>query len=119
MRMKRWIISVLSVLLIGVTVLVAAFEVAEDKNTGELDLLICVESDGRPEYLRPWKNENGDFYVFLPGYAQLDAVSLICERGTAIIDGMEPSRKEPFALNRAYSIAESADGEMGGVQSPF
>lgn len=44
-----------------------------------------IRTEAGSEKIAPWKNTNGDCYVFLPGYAQLESVFLVTGADTEIV----------------------------------
>ncbi|MBQ4620265.1 MAG: CotH kinase family protein [Clostridia bacterium] len=49
------------------------------------DLFTIVLNDEGVERIKPWRSENGDFYVFLPSYAELQNVELELDEKKEIV----------------------------------
>ncbi len=89
MGIGKIIIGVLTVVLAGLCLVVSTQEETAEA-TMELTLEFAVQTGGYTENIQAWEDPEGDFYVFLPGYADLDQTR-ICLRGgdiSADIDGV-------------------------------
>ena len=108
MRKKNWMIGCLTVILvglIGVLCMMGFSKVADWHTPG---LYIQVESGGKTEQIRLWKNSDGVFYAFLPGYADLEDTFLISagERERVADMALEDRIScKKFALNTEYSLS--------------
>lgn len=113
MRIKNWMIAVLSAALAGLAMVASILETPAEAVAAYPDLSVCVKSDGGTENIRLWEDQSGYYYVFLPGYARMDQVVLSSESGTVMIDGVPVSESRPageYALNRDYTIRSVDNG---------
>lgn len=73
MKRKRILIGLISILLLSVAAFVGWLESSWQKQY-YLSAEVC--SDERIEIVDCWKNEDGEYYIFLPSYADLTKVKL-------------------------------------------
>lgn len=93
--MKKYKLFVLTIA-ISLLLAIAVFLGYEQLNgTNKLPVCAVAVSDGLREIITPWSNENGEYYLFIPGYAELSQVSILKETsadlfldGIPLIDGM-------------------------------
>ena len=87
--------------------------------------LFYVEVNAREtkERVAAWKDENGDYFVFLPGYAnlskariQLDAIEKLYVNGTEMVDS---ESCDTFQLNTAYELSFSVLGKKRACNLTF
>lgn len=82
---------------------------------GSVGISVVISAEEGEEEIRCWKSEAGEYYIFLPGYAELSEARLhtntrspVYIDGRRLTDGMSC---EGFALKDAHDLAYAADGE--------
>lgn len=111
MRFGKIIIGFLTVLLMVLLLFAGTQETRVDDM--EVALSFSVQSGQGMEVIQCWKNEEGEFYVFLPGYAELDQVSAILGNAQAAIGGVTVSGDmscREFELDWPYPFTYEENG---------
>ena len=101
MRFGKIVIGFMTVILAGLAVVAATQEGSVTEK--EIVSPVCsvdVEFGENTETIQFWENEAGSFYVFLPGYVQMDRVFLHLGKTIATING------NPVAENRSCGHLE-------------
>lgn len=119
MHISRWIIGLLTAMLLGLGMAAVRWEAPAEEAVQYPELLVWVETEEGLEKIHPWKDGDGSFYVFLPGYARMESVSLVCENAAVAIDGAAVWQDRRYELNRAYSLttAMGSDGTITFLRS--
>lgn len=104
MQFWKKVILLLTIFLVAV----AAFAASCEEKTASL-LSVLVTSAGGHESIDCWESEEGEYFVFLPSYADPAKTSIRRNRGGEIvIDGL-PLRDgmtcEPFQINVPYALS--------------
>ena len=95
--------AVFLLLAAGIGTLEPAPEPEEKVN---MPLSVSVLLDGRQEALKCWRDENGDYLVFLPSGVQLSDVALSPEKGAQVTlaqNLLKSFSLIPFTTNRGGS----------------
>ena len=102
-----WVLSV-----VALCVSVISFFVA--KQPEEL-FQISLHYKGEQEIIKTWMDENGDYYVFLPDYVDMENVNVSLNTNSAVyIDGKRLSdgfRCNVFSENTSYNLEYMAFGK--------
>ena len=108
MRKNRVLLYVFSVLLFAVVGIIFFFQL---NNQDDLSLLVSVRSGNTTENINCWENSTGDFYIFMPSYANLCESEFVLNTDNkveignkAIYNGMIC---EGFELNKEYDLEYS------------
>lgn len=77
---------------------------------------LILTSTGEERTVTSWKNENGEYYLFLPSYAEPASAYLRIHAGEVWIDGRlaeDGMSCREFALDTPYSFSfDSAEGQV-------
>lgn len=114
MRFGKIMIGILTVLLLVLTCVVSTREEPAEPGQVSAPFWISVESSGSSEQIQSWADDEGNLYVFLPGYARMEQTFLIPDAEDICIDGsLVTERKscEEYELNRAYTFSCNQGGE--------
>ena len=116
MRYRRKIIGILTVfltvLLLGVLLLCADDRSAELEKP-QVGLVFSVQKNENLEIISAWRDPEGAYFVFLPGYAEMDNVFLAEVPGTVEISDVMMENGMScgiWGLNIAYPMTSSKDG---------
>lgn len=86
MRNRKTIIWLFTALLLAGVLLSTQFELTDAIT---LPFSVSVTADGNTEQLRSWQDESGDYFFFLPGFAQLSQVRISTDcSGELHMDGL-------------------------------
>lgn len=111
MRFGKGLVSVLTALMLAAAVVIA---VKVDEQNTILPLGCEVSTPGGSERIEAWRNDEGGYILFLPGYADLsqtkltlDTYSEVSLDGRTLADGMSA---EGFSLDIPYALSYRIDG---------
>ena len=118
MKRKNLIILCFSTLLFLVAI--GFLEPEPQPNTEvNIPLSAVVKQEGRQEKITCWADAAGGYYLFLPGYAQLDSVSLQPQSPDVRIDGKLVEKGmscENLSLDVSYSLSfDTSQGRIATV----
>ena len=112
--MKTWrivVLSITAILLLGVVFALGQLSRAELSD----ELKFSFAADGREENISCWKNTDGGYEVFLPGFVDIDQLKVclstdhtVSINGTEICDGIYC---DMFALSVPYAVTLSTKFE--------
>ena len=109
--LRKWLFVGLIPLLACLACLFA-LQIKEQKT---IPFCVEVESAGMVEEISVWENADGEYYVFLPGYAdaanvriKLNTAETVCVNDIQLSDGMTC---EAFEVDELYELKFSAWGE--------
>lgn len=113
MKKNMFIILILSIIvLLSVAVFIGYYQIS---STTENPIYAKIATNDFSENIECWQNENGDYYLFLPSYANLSQLSLHKEISTdlfldevKVTDGMSG---EILQLNHTYELTYSIYGK--------
>lgn len=114
MRYGKVAVYLLTLLFVAVAVVLWT----QEPQTEVLPIALTLSSGGEEQTITGWKNEAGEYYLFLPGYGELSSarlriyVSNVRIGGQSAEDGMSC---EEFALDTPYSF--SFETEKGRVST--
>lgn len=100
MRYGKWVIGMFTAMFLMVAVVFGKSEYSWD---GTVEIRAQVLSQGQTEVLESWQKDRDDFYIFLPGYAELSEVILSAQapgveillEGQPLEDGITAEGLEP------------------------
>lgn len=118
MRTGKIIPGILSMVLICLIAMVSFLGEPEGENAFSPSFYVCTETDGREEQIVPWKDSDGSYWIFLPGYARMEQTVFCSGADTVLIDGLPVSDGDAldrYEWNTTYSL--SCSSEAGSVQS--
>lgn len=106
MKQKNLLISLFSVLLLTIFAVCGWLEAAWGK---QCDISAEVYANGGIEKIRSWKNEAGEYFLFLPAYAELSRVSIRSDSEVPVfienIPVTEDTVCSAFPLNTPLSLS--------------
>lgn len=110
MRFGKGFVSALTALMMAAAILIA---VKVDERNTILPLGCEISTPEGSEQLEVWRKEDGNYYVFLPGYAELSQVKLISHTVDAVeLNGrsLEGICAAEFELDTPYHLSCAANG---------
>ena len=133
MRSGKWIIGILSVLLLGLILVVSIQEGTTQKDTiTEPICSVWIGTGNKAEEIDCWEDPDGKYYVFLPGYAELNECYLVPREIHIAIENVSITDTfscEGIELEREYAISLSDSGktwsstlmfvQSGGIPSMY
>lgn len=115
MRYRKITVYLCTLLFAALAVILWTFEPRMEAMP--VDLILT--STGEEKTITGWKNEDGEYYLFLPGYAEHGSVRLRFHAREVWIDGRlaeDGMSCEEFALDTPYSFSfDSAEGRVSTV----
>ena len=109
--------------LMGLLVCLAFLFACSEKQSNTRLFWVEIGTDQFNEQIVPWKDENGDFYVFLPGYADLSKAQIkVNSTGKLRINNIESIDGmlcDAFQLNTAYELEVMKSKETQTCQLTF
>ncbi len=117
---NRNFILLLTLLLI---IVIAAVLLCWEKPQVSADFCVTVPSGDREEKIQLWADENGEYVVFMPSYAELSQAQISLQTETPVyVDGQrltDGMTCEMFQLNTSYELAFEWRGETRCSQITF
>ena len=119
MRHRKKMISFLSVFLIALllgVLLVCTDELSGVSDQAETNMTFAIRSGEKEELISGWKDSEGNYYVFLPAYAEMEDVFLAHSSNIAAIAGASAESGMPcssYELEKAYSLTFTEESSAG------
>ncbi|MDO5153941.1 MAG: CotH kinase family protein [Eubacteriales bacterium] len=81
MRFGKVMLCFLSVIFLTVIV---CFGVQMQRQKEQMPFSVVIQADGRKENVKCWQNEAGEYYIFLPSYADLTHATISFDRNAVV-----------------------------------
>lgn len=118
MRVGKIFLGLFTVILICLIFLVSVFEEPFEDKPFSPSFFVYTEANGNREEIYPWQNSDGEYWIFLPGYALMEQTVLVCREDIVCIDDIpvqDGGTLHRYEWNTAYLL--SCSSEEGSIES--